>query len=114
MNKGLDCRSGLVTIVALRAIEAVGTLADVGPHAGASVQTDRQAKSLETQRSERSESLQSEGVSVPTGSLTGLARRSSPARWTQAFVRRHAPAPVVTVTAAHHCQRSENQRINII
>lgn len=81
----------------------MGTLADVGPHAGASVQTDRQANSLETWGLERSDSLESDWVSVPTGSLTGLTRRSSPARWTQAFVRRHALAPVVTVMAAHHC-----------
>lgn len=111
IDKSLCCRDSLFTIVALCAVEAVGTLADVRPHAGASIQTDRRTKSLEMQRLERSRRSKSEGVRVLMDSLTSLARRSGPAGWTQAFVRRNALSSVVTVAAAHHCQSLERQFI---
>lgn len=55
------------------AVEAVGTLTDIGPRAGASVQTHRRAKSLETERSE----VVRGGVRAVRGQRTdGLTHRS--------------------------------------
>lgn len=74
MTKAWHCHYGLITNMALCAVEAMGTLADVLPHAGAAIQTDRRAKSLEVHMFGGSQRSKSKVVSAPMDSLTGLAR----------------------------------------